>query len=190
MIPKKAMMDDLFDFLFTVMVLFFILIFVNVALVYGQQQKETQSVYYLEQVKVNDALLNFLRLPVTLSEDKQANMLDIISLVDVNTNRDERIKAFQDNAKIYFSNKFPGSEYWEGGYPWKISVYGLNEPLDDLSSLYNSYGYNTKSTCDPTDTQSSYSYIIKLKKVDGQEVNLVFCIYKSYLENRASNKNG
>ncbi len=71
---KKGMMDDLFDFLFTVIAAFFILFFISMALSGGAAKAADKSLERVDEVNSNFILLNYLRAPV--GEGK--NIVDLI----------------------------------------------------------------------------------------------------------------
>ncbi len=54
---KKAMMDDLFDFLFTVMIAFFALLFIHAALVKGMEDKDKISLEEMNLVLKTQSFL-------------------------------------------------------------------------------------------------------------------------------------
>lgn len=58
---KKGMMDDLFDFLFTVMILFFLFFFINGALNSSIKENQAKSLDSIAEIKRIDSALNNLR---------------------------------------------------------------------------------------------------------------------------------
>ncbi len=76
---KSGMMDDLFDFLFTVIAAFFILFFVSMALGGGAARAEKRSVEEIDELNSNYELLNYLKSTATV-EGTELNMMDLISL--------------------------------------------------------------------------------------------------------------
>lgn len=72
---KHGMMDDMFDFLFTVIAAFFILLFVGMALSGGQKERDDTVLEMTMNTEANEILLNYLRTPL-----EDGNMADLIAL--------------------------------------------------------------------------------------------------------------
>ncbi len=77
---KKGMMDDLFDFLFTVMMAVFSLFFLNIHLSGGVDKAKEQGLDKLNLINSDFVLLNYLRAPIGLGR----NIADLVSTSDLN----------------------------------------------------------------------------------------------------------
>lgn len=114
------MMDDFFDFVFTVIALFFMLFFIHIALNSSIDTKNEATLTQAEQYHHDERLLHYLHAPVFLPEQKLL-MKDLI-LLAVNTNQGD---LFEEHTQNYFEfNTLEGSiliydsaEYQQGKFP-------------------------------------------------------------------------
>lgn len=128
----------------------------------------------------------FLRKPVMV-EGKEITIADIVSMVDVEEGKEQRIKTFQETAKEIFKEHYPlDHPKWEGVHPWWIRVYDAEEkPTREgngryfkiLSKGYTSGGAN----CDPKEIERNFVINVMVPKANGGYNKVVFCIFKSYL---------
>ena len=75
---KKGIMDDMVDFLFTVMAFFFIWFFVTIALVGGIEENKKIILENVDEVSSNLFLLNYLRTPI----EKEFTIADLIAAAE------------------------------------------------------------------------------------------------------------
>jgi len=80
LIHKKAMMDDFFDLIFTVMVCFFLLFFINFTLQSSTNNSNKQSLEHLADYKRLDSAITNLR--VQLSQHHNLNHKNIPTLIE------------------------------------------------------------------------------------------------------------
>ncbi len=73
---KKAMLDDLFDFLFTVMVFFFILLFVQGFIVGGAEARERRTNTLVERTELGEDFLIAQQARLPQGEEIQQQELD------------------------------------------------------------------------------------------------------------------
>ncbi len=64
-LSKRAMMDDMFDFMFTLVAAIIILLFISVGLSGGQSERDKKVTMALEDLKFDEDALVFLRTPVS-----------------------------------------------------------------------------------------------------------------------------
>ncbi len=86
---KKGMMDDLFDFLVTVMAIVFLLFFVGGIMMRSVEHSNSQSVSALSELRRVDSALNNLR--VQLQEGSNLETADIPQLIEKSTVLEGRV---------------------------------------------------------------------------------------------------
>ncbi|MFC1686845.1 hypothetical protein ACFL0E_00625 [Nanoarchaeota archaeon] len=127
---KKAVMDDMFDFLFTVMALFFILLFVNMTLLWGVGEKEELALENIDVTNSNSVLLNYLNYPI----DGEGIIADLI--VSAETDKEAKKKLINLTNKLILDLKNPLFKRIMIKYPSK-DVYDAIYPQSGTYSLYS-----------------------------------------------------
>jgi hypothetical protein len=114
---KKAMMDDLFDFLFTVITLFFSLMFIQVVISGNVQDKQELTLDRLSEFTGSQLMIDYLNSPIEVNGNKMT-MQDLIILA-VNTGDDNLLK--EKSKDLFKKNKlqgtltvFLGDDAWSG----------------------------------------------------------------------------
>ena len=189
---KGAISSILSDFWAYVAFVFVVLLFWTLFTLQGNDINKIEGLGN-EATKIDVILLNFLRTPVEIqidSEQQQFTIADIISMVDVEEGKEERIEVFQETAENIFETQYPYRDIdeWEGAVPWWLRVYDADEiPRTGRSGKYfkvfripgEGYIYGPGVNCEPG--RHVVSTVI-IPKADKGHVKLVFCIFESYLE--------
>lgn len=153
---KKGMMDDFFDFVFTVITLFFMLFFVHVALNSSADTQHDATLTTIEQFQHDERLFHYLHAPVFLSE-QELLMKDLI-LLSVNTNQED---LFEEYTKNYFEfNTVEGS----------ILIYDSAEYQQGKSPLYS------QSTSILSGKRKS---VLELPNVENKKIPTITVVFQS-----------
>jgi len=170
---KRAMMDDLFDVLFTVMAAFFIMIFMGIVIGGAEEGKEQAA---NNQIKILDINNNFLMLLKTPVNEKET-LWDLMATVSVKDRHEEFNRVVQEAMEKVYPSKLDR---------WGVSMYRENETIGgetiggtDYFGKYKNY-YVGRERC----KKGSEGYLgkkptireILIPQVDGTKVRLVYCI--------------
>ncbi len=156
----------------------------------GINQKITSEKNNLD---VENNLMNYLKTPVEYNGET-ITIADIVSMVDIEEDKDKKTKIFQENVKNTFEQIYPSkSSDNQMVYNWWIRVYDKNEEpsigkafsysdgkyIWGIAAPGKGYQYNTGRMCDPKGGQYSdeVSTVI-VPKVNGGYVKVVFCIWQ------------
>ena len=165
---KKAMMDDMFDFLFTVVAAIIILLFITMGLSGGQKEKERAADYQIEILRYNENFLSLLKMPINEKE----TLLDLVAIVSVR----DRHEEFNQVVQGMMEKLYPSITD-----RWGVSIYKEEETIGDTGYLgkYKSYDVG-KERC----KKGEEGYMgekpnireVLIPQVDGTKVRLVYCI--------------
>lgn len=149
---------------------------------------------------LNLFLLDYLKTPITTdinsdSSKEKLTIADIISMVDIEDGKEERIKAFQEKSKEIIEANYPLTpEGWKGVNAWWLRVYDESESISQskdgkyfstLGGDLNAgkgYIYGPGSNCNPNNPKDSTVSIITIPKTNGGNVKVVFCVINSYFK--------
>ena len=107
----------------------------------------------------------------------------IISMVDIQEGKSERVKVFQEKAKV-FEKLYPPLKGDLGNYHFWIRVYDAQEvpkyitnagKYFDETYLKEGYTYAPGFHCDPEQNGNEIVETILVPKVNGDHVKLIFC---------------
>ncbi len=105
---KKAIFDDVVDFILTVITLFFIFLFVNFYLGWLNDNKAEQANQDILQIQADQFLLVYARTPVQVRNEQRLMAELAADPLLQDTNSDEH-KAFATANKQFFDNLFSSS---------------------------------------------------------------------------------
>lgn len=159
----------------------------NIGMV-GQDQV-IEGIKYIDNT--NEVILNYLQTKVKINE-REMDIADLISIIDLEENKKQKIKVFQETTQQIFEEAYPlDHPKWSGVSPWWVRVYNVDEePAKIGDGKYfevfripgQGYTYGPGANCDPKDQKNNFVAIIPIQKINGNRVNLVLCIFKSYLK--------
>jgi len=127
-INKKGMLDDFFDFVFTVLAMVFCLFFISFALGGSVDAKNEATLENLASYTVEERLLRYLHEPIFF-EGEEMMIKDLI-LVSVNTDNGD---FFEEFTKDYFEKNFL--------HGW-VKVYRSSDYVKDNNHLFYFYHFD------------------------------------------------
>ena len=130
---KKGIMDDMFDFMFTVVAFFFIWFFVTVALVGGIKENSKLSLENTDEISANNALLNYLNTPI----EPGSTMADLIMAAETDPEAQKKLEKLTNklildlNVPLFkgIVIKYPKNKLYKVIYP-QSGVYSPYAEID------------------------------------------------------------
>lgn len=132
---KKGIMDDMVDFLFTVMAFFFIWFFVTIALVGGIEENKKIILENVDEVSSNLFLLNYLRTPI----EKEFTIADLIAAAETDVETKKKLSSTTN--KLILDLKNPLFKRIMIKYPSK----DIYDAIQAESGSYSPYSETTLS---------------------------------------------
>lgn len=144
---KRGMMDDFFDLVFTIVILFFALFFIQVVLNGDVESKQDISFKRMELFNNQELFLYYLNYPLSV-EGTEMRMKDLILLA---VNRDSE-ELFNEKNKEFFELR---------GVKGRVNVYDSKQYEEEGSSLfyYSNVGFTDKE-----------KQVMKLSNLGGQKI--------------------
>ncbi len=143
---------------------------------------------HIADTDTNYALFSYLKTPVKV-EGREMTIADILSMVDLEDGKEQRIKIFQEATKNTFEQLYPSDK--QIPYRWWIKVYAEDEEpkiglgsgkyMGGFAAPGKGFQYVTSpgASCNPQG--SRYNDVVSsviVPKINGGYVKLVFCMYK------------
>ncbi len=176
---KEGMMEDLGDLIFTVIAAFFILFFLNGVLGSNADNNEAATNYLLREVQFKGHALDFLRTTTEIDGVKYS-MLELVTLMNVAEGKKERAEAFENIAKFYFNQLYPHElEGQETFRPWSLTFYDDQERENQNSDFI---GYVAGYQSCFVGEEDHLSIPVTVKTLEGKEITVNFCVFKSHLK--------
>ena len=177
---KKAMLDDLFDLLFTVFAGVFVYFFLSFSITANAEARDKVTLGNLGKTEAEKALVDFLATPVQF-EEHTVSLMEVLSS-DLAHDTEKKRELFRKTAEgvigsaLVHTVDYPNYKEdwkqhgWEGIEPWSLQVYEGEKVVVFNTQYFQAGGSN----CKPDDFTTSLI-------ITGNR-RIVLCVLNSFLK--------